>query len=342
MPTERPFGIVDADGHITDPIAHVREYIAGPYASWNYRLGGVDGFDTAMGGRLGARALEAEAWLDALEVGGMERAVLYPTAGLAFGLIGDKDAAVAICQAYNTYFNAEWHAKTDLLHGIATIPLQDIDEAIVELRRAKQMGFVGAMLPAIARGALLGDERYFPLYEEAQRIGMTLNVHAATHGLDQVGSDVYDKFIGVHTYTFPAAMMRQFTSVVYAGVSELFPDLRIGWMESGCSWLPFWLDRMDSEWKKRGEREAPRLTIFPSDAVRKAPWYFHAEAEETLIPQALEYLGAEKLFYASDWPHWDNEYPESLDELLEREDVTAHDKRLLLRENALRMYGMGE
>ena len=341
MTVSRPFGIVDADGHISDSVAHVREYIDGPYRTWGYRLGGSDGFDTAMGGKLGSKAPDAASWLAALEMGGMERTVLYPTGGLAYGLIGDKDAAVALCHAYNTYFAEEFRGKSDLLHGVATLPLQDIDEAIAELRGAKEMGFVGGMLPGIARGPLLGDSRYFPLYEEAQRLGMMLAVHGATHGLDQVGSDVYDRFIAVHTYTFPAAIMRQFTSVVYAGISELFPDLRIGWMESGCTWLPFWIDRMDSEWHKRGAEEAPALTSLPSEAIRGAQWFFHAESEETLIPAAAEYLGTDKLFWASDWPHWDNEYPESLEEMLEREDLSAHDKRLMMRENALRMYGMG-
>lgn len=340
MTVSRPFGIVDADGHISDSVAHVREYIDGPYRTWGYRLGGSDGFDTAMGGKLGSKAPDAASWLAALEMGGMERTVLYPTGGLAYGLIGDKDAAVALCHAYNTYFAEEFRGKSDLLHGVATLPLQDIDEAIAELRGAKEMGFVGGMLPGIARGPLLGDSRYFPLYEEAQRLGMMLAVHGATHGLDQVGSDVYDQFIGVHTYTFPAAIMRQFTSVVYAGISELFPELRIGWMESGCTWLPFWIDRMDSEWHKRGAREAPALTRTPSEAIRRAHWYFHAESEESLIAAAAEYLGTEKLFWASDWPHWDNEYPESLDEILDRGDLTLEQKRAMARENALRLYGM--
>ena len=45
----------------------------------------------------------------------------------------------------------------------------------------------------------------------------------------------------------------------------------------------------------------------PSEAIRRAPWYFHAEADESQIPVAVNVLGADKLFYASDWPHWDHE-----------------------------------
>lgn len=342
MTVERPFGVVDADGHISDTIEDVRPFIDGPYASYRFRLGAGDGFDTNMGGRLGASAKNAADWLAALELGGMERAVLYPTGGLAYGLVADPDAAVAICRGYNRYFNETFQKRTDRLHGVACLPLQDVGEAIIELRLAKEMGFVAGMLPAMAHGPVLGDDCYFPLYEEAERLGIALAVHSATQGLDLVGADAYDKFIAVHTYTFPASMMRQLTSVVFAGVAELFPDLRLGWMESGCTWLPFWLDRMDSEWSKRGDVEAPRLTMPPSDAIRRAPWYFHAEADESQIPIAVEVLGADKLFYASDWPHWDHEYPHSLDEVLERDDISSDDKRLIARDNAIKLYGMSE
>ena len=111
-------------------------------------------------------------------------------------------------------------------------------------------------------------------------------------------------------------------------------------MESGCTWLPFWLDRMDSEWAKRGDVEAPALTMRPTEAIRRAPWYFHAEADESQIAIAIKVLGADKLFYASDWPHWDHEYPESLDEMLNRNDVSDDEKRLLARETALAMYSL--
>ncbi len=340
MAVDRPFGVEDADGHISDTIEDVRPFIEGSYRNYRFRLGAGDGFDTNMGGRLGATAKNAGHWLEALELGGMERAVLYPTGGLAYGLVADPDAAVAICRGYNRYFDETFHKQTDRLHGVACLPTQDVDEAINELRLAKEMGFAAGMLPAMAHGPVLGDDRYFPLYEEAQRLGMALAVHSATQGLDRVGADAYDKFIAVHTYTFPASMMRQFTSVVFAGVAERFPNLRLGWMESGCTWLPFWLDRMDSEWSKRGDVEAPRLSMRPSEAIGRAPWYFHAEADESQIPMAVKVLGADKLFYASDWPHWDHEYPESLDEILDRDDVSDEDKRLIARENALQLYGM--
>jgi predicted TIM-barrel fold metal-dependent hydrolase len=77
--------------------------------------------------------------------------------------------------------------------------------------------------------------------------------------------------------------------------------------------------------------------------VRDAPGYIHAEPDETLIPAVVESVGADKLFYASDQSHWDNEYPHSLDELLSRSDLSADDDlKLIARDNALALYRMAD
>ena len=51
-------------------------------------------------------------------------------------------------------------------------------------------------------------------------------------------------------------------------------------------------------------------------------------------------MGQNRLFYASDWPQWDNEYPHSIEQIWDREDLTEPDKRAILRDNALEMYGL--
>jgi predicted TIM-barrel fold metal-dependent hydrolase len=51
-------------------------------------------------------------------------------------------------------------------------------------------------------------------------------------------------------------------------------------------------------------------------------------------------MGSNRLFYASDWPHWDNEYPDSLYHIWQREDLTEEQKRGILRDNAAEMYGL--
>jgi hypothetical protein len=80
--------------------------------------------------------------------------------------------------------------------------------------------------------------------------------------------------------------MIQLTGMIFEGVPRSIHALRIGFMEGGCSWLPFWMDRMDEEWKKRGEVEAPLCTKKPSDYLRSGQLYFAAEAARAPFPRS--------------------------------------------------------
>lgn len=128
--------------------------------------------------------------------------------------------------------------------------------------------------------------------------------------------------------------------MIFQGVPERFPKLRLAFLEIGCTWLPYWLDRMDEHWEKRGEIETPHLKRLPSDCVRERPIYFSVEAEERLIPETLKYVGENHFVYASDIPHWDNEFPESMHTIQGREDLSAEAKRKILYDNAKAMYGL--
>jgi predicted TIM-barrel fold metal-dependent hydrolase len=125
--------------------------------------------------------------------------------------------------------------------------------------------------------------------------------------------------------------------MVLEGIPERFPQLRLAFLEAGCGWAPYWIERMDEEYGKRGS-EAPLLKKKPSDYVRSGKIYFSCEADECLLPQALQLIGEEQVVYASDYPHWDGSYPHSLGELRGREDLTDAQKRKLLADNARRLY----
>lgn len=272
----------------------------------------------------------------------METAILYPTSiGFTAALIWEPDVAVAVCRAYNDFLYEEFTNVSPRLKSVALLPLQDVGEAVKELRRAvTERGHVGAMLSAIGAHPPLGRKDYFPLYEEAQRLNVMLAVHSSTQGIHHLAADDYQRFIEVNTFCFPVGLFRHLVSMMFAGVPELFPDLRVGWMEAGCGWAPYWLERMDEKWRIRGEEEAPNLKRSPTEYVQDGNWFFHAEADEKMIPYAASVVGGDKLFFASDFPHWDSDYPHNVTEMLTREDLSEELKRNVLRENALRMYGL--
>lgn len=341
-------GAIDADGHITESVRQLVPYLE--EARHGARpLGGrsryfpTDGWDRSLSGTLGTTASTAADWTRQLDESGLERVILYPTEGLGIGCIREPEAACAICRAYNDFLSEEFVRADPRLLGVALLPLQDVSEAVTELRRAvTELGMVGAMLPAVGLRAPLGDPRHHPVYAEAERLGVMLGVHATVREAGAFGGDLYDRFIEVHTISHPFAQMQQLTSMVFQGVFEKFPSLRVAFMESGCTWAPYFMDRLDDEWELRGAVEAPECKQRPSAYLTSGRVFFEAEEDERLLPSAAEALGEGVLYYASDYPHWDHHFPRSLEEMRERPDLSDSLRRSILRDSALRLYGLKE
>ena len=331
--------VIDADGHVTESQEQIARYLDEPFrrrpvSQFFYPW---DGWDRRLLNTYSDLAGTREAWERALDRGGMERAVLYPTLGLFMSFLKDRQWAVAICRAYNTFLHEEFVTKSDRLQAVALLPVQVPEACAPELRRAvRELGLGGAMLPADG-GHLLGDARYADVYEEAQRLDVMLGIHASGSHLGGAGVDLFPSFIQAHTCSHAFGQMRQLTSVILEGIPERFPDVRIAFLEAGCGWAPYWMERMDDEYAKRAP-EAPVLKKKPSEYVRSGNIYFSCEADEWLLPQAVKLIGENQIVYASDFPHWDHSWPASIDEIRQRGDINDTQKRKILADNARRLY----
>ncbi len=338
MTTASP--VIDADGHVTESNEQVAKYLDEPYRRrpLAFSMYPWDGWDRRLLGRLGDWAGDAAAWLRALDDGGVESTVLYPTLGLFLSFLKDRDWAVALCRAYNTFLHEEFVSVSPRLRAVALLPIQDPEAAAGELRRGvRELGLVGGMLAADG-SHLLGEPRFLPIYEEAERLDTMLGVHASGSHLGGAGVELFPRFIQAHTVSHPFGQMRQLTSIVFEGIPERFPRLRLAFLEAGAGWVPYWMERMDDEYAKRGEAEAPLLKKKPSEYVRSGAVYFSCEADEWLLPQAVRLVGENQIVYASDFPHWDHSFPASITEIRERGDLTDAQKRKILADNARRLY----
>jgi predicted TIM-barrel fold metal-dependent hydrolase len=267
-------------------------------------------------------------------------AVLYPTLGLFNAFLRDAEWAVVLCRAYNTMLYKEVTSVSPRLKGVALLPLQDPQAAADELRRAvRELGLVGGMLAADGY-YLLGHQRFDPIYAAAQELGVPVAVHAGGTDMGVAGHEPFPKFIQAHAVSHVFAQLRQITSVMFDAVPVRFPRLKIAFLEAGSGWIPFFLQRLDEEWEKRGHAEAKLLTKSPTEYVRGGNIYFSCEADEPLLPQALAYVGADRIMYASDFPHWDHSYPKSVKELADRADVTDAQKASVFAGTARRFYDL--
>src|SRR5258705_9247241 len=338
--------VIDADGHIIERSDELRHYLKAPFNKRGGPLTAWEPWDRDLretlphNQSLYPRAPRAEDWLRVMDQHDIELAFLYPTALGNVSRIREPDYAVALCQAYNDYVHERYTKVSNRLRPVALLPFQDPERAVVELRRAVgELGCRGAVVRTTGLRWPLGHKSYDPIYREAESLSCALAVHG-TNGAEELASGSFETFTEVHTVSFPVGMFVQFSSMIFQGVPERFPKLRLAFLEIGCTWLPYWLDRMDEHWEKRGKIETPFLTQRPSDSVRKRPIFFSLESDETLLPETFRYLGDDHFLYATDIPHWDSEFPGNLRMVQNRKDLSDETKNKLLYDNAKALYSI--
>ena len=341
------FRAIDGDGHVRERDAEIWRHLDAPYGDSEITLNypffpTLDGFQRgATGAKAGAEkrgegVIDALAWGSLLDEVGLDYAVLYPTAGLGVGMIQDPEWAVAVCKGYNDWLTASHHRVDDRLAGVALLPLQDVDAAARELRRSvENLGMVGGMLPANSANmgvrSPLGDEAFWPLYDEAQRLGVPLAVHGAPSlGL---GFDFNRSVTYANVLEHPVAVMIQLASMFLNGVFDEFPNLRVAYLEANTVWLPYMMDRMAGK-KRRGPTDS-------SELMESGRALVSVEGADPGLPYAVSRLGEDAIIYATDYPHETKEtVAEELDEALARADLPESALRKIYRENALRLYNL--
>lgn len=331
------WNVIDADGHAMDYPDIYSQYIDERYK--RRRLSGdwypVEIYNRNMDQTLGKPGRDIKERLRDMDLMAVDAAVLYPTFGLFISQVKEKDYAAALCRAYNSWM-ADQCKQSSRLKAVALLPVTAPEECAAELNRAVvKLGLVGAMLATSGLPRSFADSAYFPLYEEAQRLDVPLAVHAS--GGDEFGSELLPSFIATHTCGHPFPVLRQLTAMVFEGIPERFPRLTLGFLEIGCGWLPYWMDRMDEEFEKRA-REAPLLKRKPSEYLTGGRIYYSCEPDEKMVGTVVDLIGADLIMYASDYPHWDMTFPESAVLIQKRDDLSEDAKRKILCENALRFY----
>jgi len=330
--------VIDSDGHVRDLDELLKPYLPEPFCNRRFPYIPREVYDRSLGGTLGQSGVKHEERLAAMDRQEIQMAVLYPTAGLGIGTVREAAYAVALCRAYNDFI-ADYCKVSPRLKAVANLPISRPDEAAKELNRAvTKLGLVGGMLAAQAHGKNLGNPEFYPLYEEAQRLDTPIAIHA--FGGDEPGSEIFEQFICLHTTGHPFPVLRQLTAMIFGGIPELFPKLKIGYLEIGCGWIPYWLERMDEEWEKRGKAEAPICKKKPSEYLTSDRIYYGCEPEEKMMGYVVGEIGSETLMYASDYPHWDMSWPDSAIIIWRREDLSLEAKKNILENNARRFYNL--
>lgn len=270
---------------------------------------------------------------------GIDKMVFYPSFGLRAPTIEDRKLAVGFARLYNEWL-ADWCRKSGgRFFGVAVVPLEYVDDSIEILREAKKLGLVGAMIPPALKTRNLDHPDLDRFYAAAVELDMPLGVHGAPGlHLPKIGVDRFDNYIQVHCISFPFDQMTAMTALVSGGVFDRHPGLRVGFLESGVGWLPYFLDRMHEHFEKRGDWIPNGWKRDPRAYWEAGNLWVSCEPEESILGAVVSLLGSDYIMYASDYPHWDSDWPESTKPLRSRTDLREEDREKIAGGNARRFY----
>jgi uncharacterized protein len=297
----------------------------------------ADGNPAGFGARERLRVLDEE---------GIDAAVLYPGLALSLPAIHDPALAVASCRVYNDWIAEFCATDRRRLFGVAALPLQDPRAATEEARRAvTSLGLRGVFCrPNPLNGSLrqLHDDAFDPVWSMLEDLDVPLGFHPA--GLwDMPGTS--RAMAGLMAPGTHHALILFFddyltlANLVYAGVLERHPRLRVAVLECGGGWIAHWMDRLDEFVESYGW-QLGHLRMKPSEYVRRQVWVSFDPGEHTM-GALTAFLPSERMLWASDFPHSDAKYPGVVAELREHAaDMTAAARADLLGASAVRLYAL--
>jgi predicted TIM-barrel fold metal-dependent hydrolase len=246
-----------------------------------------------------------------LDAYGVEVGLLGPLGPTGQGDL-NLEFSAAVCRATNEWQREAFTSRDKRIKAGIVVPYEDGAASAAEIERVGAHADYGQVFCLTRSSEPLGNRRYWPIYEAAQRYNLPVAFHVfgtSGHPVSGAGWPSYYIEEGAgHSTSCQTAV----TSLVMEGVFERFPKLKVVMVEGGFAWLPALAWRLDKLFERlRGE--VPHLKRRPSDYIREHVWVSTQPMEEPEnrrhVLDTMEWIGWDRLLFASDYPHWDFDDP---------------------------------
>lgn len=283
-----------------------------------------------------------------MDEAGIAASVCYPNmfvrfCGQTFSLGADKELGLACIRAYNDFVLDEWCAGSGgRLVPMGIVPLWDIDLALAEAGRLAELDFRSISfseaphllgLPSIHSGY------WDPLFDACAATDTVVSMHIGTGGFPMLAPDAPGAIPNVMA-SFNAGYT--LTDLLFSGVFERFPRLKVCLAESQLGWIPYVLSRADFVWE---EMCGEGFTGVDRAAMPHPPsHYFRTNVWATFFrdPVGLELteqIGTDRILYETDYPHTDTMWPSCQDVAADMtKHLSEHDASAIVAENARSLF----
>ncbi len=280
-------------------------------------------------------AYDPKARIADMQADGIELEVVYPTVALRMFAIGDPALRRACFSAYNDWLAEFCRARPDRLKGIGMVATDDVDLAVAELRRVRNLGHVGAMISVSPERPYYVQPEFDRFWAAAVALQTPVSLHVGTDGERQ--RPVAQRTVGeLCTIAVPA--QRTLVDLIYGGVFVRHPKLMVISVEHGVGWAPYLLQSMDAAFHIKA---ATHL-----NEGLKASDYFRRNIRLTFMRDNVgirhrHEIGLDLLLWSTDYPHRESTFPHSREVLANMmAGVPPNEQHQIAFGNTAALYGL--
>lgn len=239
--------------------------------------------------------------------------------------------AARLARLVNDAFAKVIAERSPRFTALATLPLNDVQASIAELKRAMtELRLPGAMVFSNVNGVALADSRYEPLWAEANRLEAIIHIHPT----DPVGVEAMTDYWLMPLVGFLADTTLAAAKLVFAGVPERYPNIKWVLGHLGGA-IPYLAERLDRGWEAFPDCRAD-IHQRPTEYLRRF-YYDGVNFDPTAVRLAVDFAGADHVLAASDYPHQIGSIAKMKSSLADLR-VSDDERKKIMGDNARKLY----
>lgn len=282
---------------------------------------------------------DPQARLRDLDEAGVDVQMLFPTT-LYARMTSEPGFEAALFRCYNRYIARQCATNPKRLKWGGLLPMRDQYEAVEAIDEMKALGATAAVVFGTVGERLLSHSSFLPIWEKFAATGLPLCVHMGMSytPFEQVCQNLFETHgIGM---SLPAQLA--FVALVGDGILDRFPSLKVAFLEFGAEWIFYMIGRL-GHYLPIDRRDMPVKDSLPKQSIEEylasGRIFVAAEAEDRLLAHELAMIGEELIVCSTDTPHSEKR-ENSATKIIDRADLNAAQKRKILYDNAVRLYGV--
>jgi len=284
---------------------------------------------------------DPNARLEEMAVDGVSAEVLYPTLALNLFGLGPEDAPLQeqAFQIYNDWIAQYCQVAPDRLVGIGLLSSYNTDHAITEMQRCRDLGMPGVMIWQVPHPDFpMSSRHYDPLWEAAQELDLPVSMHILS-GHDWGGKRNPDshEFYRKITNLKLLGILNTVYDLIYSGVFDRYPRLRVALVENEIGWIPWILQLWDRYYNRTNKSMPIDIELAPSEYFRRNIWatFFDDRVGASLLGP----WGVDNCMWSNDFPHANSTWPHSRETIAtDLAHLSAEDRTKVLCTNVTSLY----